>query len=126
MNSFTNVRTTQVFSLLADGVLGIIYTIISTVLQVLIIKAMSKLSKVSAKLSPTSDFREYYAGYFVPAGVQVRTLTCSAGENICNEGLAVSLQPGTLPAPCLEEDRQAGVRGECEQGHFLINILYFT
>ena len=97
LNSFTNVRTTQVFSLLADGVVGIIYTIISTVLQVLIIKAMSKLSKVSAKLSPTSEFREYYAGYFVPAGVQVRTLTCSAERTFAMKGWQSPYSLGHFP-----------------------------
>jgi len=96
LNSFTNVRTTQVFSLLADGVLGIIYTIISTVLQVLIIKAMSKLSKVSAKLSPTSEFREYY---FIPAGVQVRTLTCSAERTFAMKGWQSPYSLGHFPRP---------------------------
>ena len=58
----SNVRTTQVFGLLINGILSIIYTIISTIIQVLIIKAMAKFSKVSAKFSPVPDYPDYY-GY---------------------------------------------------------------
>ena len=57
-----NVRTTQVFGLLVNGIVSIIYTIISTIIQVLVIKAMTKVSKVSAKFSQAPDYQDYY-GY---------------------------------------------------------------
>ena len=58
----SNVRTTQVFGLLANGLVSIIYTIVSTIIQVLIIKAMVKVSKVSSKFRPDPDYPDYY-GY---------------------------------------------------------------
>ena len=58
----SNIRTAQVFGLLVNGIVSIIYTIISTVIQVLVIKAMAKLSKVSAKFRPGPDYQDYY-GY---------------------------------------------------------------
>ena len=57
-----NVRTTQVFGLLVNGIVSIISTIIYTIIQVLVIKAMTKVSKVSAKFSPAPDYQDYY-GY---------------------------------------------------------------
>ena len=62
MDSMTSVRTTQVFGLLANGIISIIYTIISTIIQVLVIKAMVKVSKVTSKFRRVPEYPDYY-GY---------------------------------------------------------------
>ena len=81
MGSMSNVRTTQVFGLLINGILSIIYTIISTIIQVLIIKAMVKVSKVSAKFRPVPDYPDYYGYRYLDYHItapQVRIL-CTSG-----------------------------------------------
>ena len=83
-NSLTNVRTSQVTGLLVEGFISLIFTIISTVLQVLIIKLMTKTSKLSGKLSLTKglDFvhnvHQYNPpiGFFVVTPSEVRNLKC--------------------------------------------------